>query len=144
MLGAVGIIIGGAAGVIGLQLGQAPLAACLPGPRINCVVDGDTFWQAGVKYRLENIDAPDTPGEGRCTPRRIAELAGSRNPPWCDAALARRSRDTLIAFMASGRVEIVNRGRLDRYGRALVRVTVDGEDAGEYLIARGLGRPWQK
>ncbi|MGV3511916.1 MAG: hypothetical protein ACO1OX_07910 [Novosphingobium sp.] len=30
-----------------------------------------------------------------------------------------------------------------RYGRTIARVTVDGRDAGEWLMHKGLGRPWR-
>ena len=36
------------------------------GKRITCVVDGDTFWHAGEKIRIEDIDAPET-HPPRCT-----------------------------------------------------------------------------
>ncbi|MFD2578800.1 thermonuclease family protein [Novosphingobium colocasiae] len=65
------------------------------------------------------------------------------SPPraWCDYDLGYRSRDALSALIATGPVRIDRSGR-DRYGRTLATVTVNGRDAGEYLIARGLARRW--
>ena len=40
-----------------------------------------------------------------------------------------------------GPVKIQRQG-LDQYGRTLARVVVNGIDAGEWLIRRGLARRW--
>jgi endonuclease YncB( thermonuclease family) len=37
----------------------ALLVICGPGPRVNRIVDDDTFWLAGEKIRTENIDTPE-------------------------------------------------------------------------------------
>ena len=29
------------------------------GPRVTCVVDGDTFWHDGLKYRAFGFDTPE-------------------------------------------------------------------------------------
>ena len=44
---------------------------------------------------------------------------------------------------ATGTVRIERQG-VDRYGRTLARVTVNGRDVGAYLVSRGLARPWEK
>ena len=38
---------------------------------------------------------------------------------------------------------MIERAGTDRYGRTLARITVNGQDAGEYLVSLGLARPWQ-
>ncbi|MET0589180.1 MAG: hypothetical protein ABWZ75_11725 [Novosphingobium sp.] len=38
----------------------AAFALCGSGPRINCVVDGDTFWLRGEKVRIADINTPET------------------------------------------------------------------------------------
>ncbi len=48
----------------------------------------------------------------------------------------------LRAFLGSGSVSIERLGQ-DRYGRTLARIYVGGRDAGDYLIRRGLARPWR-
>jgi len=35
-------------------------------PRITCVVDGDTVWFEGVKYRLAVIDTPEKGALAEC------------------------------------------------------------------------------
>ena len=106
-------------------------AALCVGP----VHDGDTFRTcAGERIRIANIDAPEMPGSPKCTDRR-------RNG-WCDYELATQSRDALAAFLSSGPATI-HRTAKDRYGRTLATVTVNGIDAGEYLISQGLARPWR-
>ena len=102
------------------------------------VHDGDTIRCNGEKVRIANIDAPELAGSARCNGRH----AGGRNPPWCDYPLGLRSRDALIRYLAGGQVRIWRSGT-DRYGRTLARVTVNGRDAGAYLVSQGLARWWK-
>lgn len=113
-----------------LAIGSAPAGAdpmeqCAAGPRHHCVVDGDTLWLHGEKIRLAGIDAPELDG-ARCKPER--ELA--------EAATLR-----LVELLAAGPPLVERRG-LDRYGRTLATVYIDGEDVGAVLIAEGLARVW--
>ncbi len=94
--------------------------------RRTCLVDGDTGWQDGRKWRLAGIDAPEL-GNAECGRER---------------ELAQKSLDRLTTLMARG-YRIVWSGKDDRYGRALVDVTLaDGRDAGSVLRAEGLAQPW--
>jgi len=120
-----------------------PVCPAPPARRQTCVVDGDTFWLGREKIRIENIDAPDKPGEGRCTPRKLRELAGGRNRPWCDAALYLRATLALSALLSSGRIEIDRRG-VDRNGRTLARVRVGGRDVGRGMIGLGFAKEWAR
>src|SRR5262245_42016154 len=43
----------------------ARFAHCAGPVRVNCVVDGDTFWYRGAKIRVADINAPET-SEPRC------------------------------------------------------------------------------
>jgi endonuclease YncB( thermonuclease family) len=105
-----------------------------PGLCVESVHDGDTLRTCdSEKIRIENIDAPELPGSPKCTDRR--------RQGWCDYALAVRSRAALASFLVSGPVAI-SRSGTDRYGRTLARLSVNGEDAGEHLVALGLARPW--
>ena len=45
---------------------RADFPVCGSGPRITCVVDGDTVWFEGVKYRFEEIDTPEKGGLAEC------------------------------------------------------------------------------
>lgn len=104
---------------------------------VTATHDGDTIRCDGTKVRIANIDAPELPGSSRCR-----QLRTGANPSWCDYALGMRSRDALRAYLASGEVRIHPTGRRS-YDRLVARVTVNGRDAGEYLVSRGLARPWR-
>lgn len=97
---------------------------CGSGKRVTCVIDGDTFWLKGEKIRPEGFDAPEM-GAPRC----------ARKAPLADAAAAELAR-----VLSSGRVAIEEGGR--SYDRRLARVTVDGVDIAEPMIASGLARPY--
>ncbi len=105
----------------------ANFAICGAGPRIDCVVDGDTFWYRGEKIRIADIDAPEL-SPPRCEVERIKGEAAKR-----------RLRELLNAgpfsLTAGWRDE-------DRYGRKLRTVTHAGRSIGESLVAEGLARRW--
>jgi endonuclease YncB( thermonuclease family) len=48
----------------------AVLAVCHGGDRaerrLTCIIDGDTGWENGVKWRYEAIDAPEMPAHAEC------------------------------------------------------------------------------
>jgi endonuclease YncB( thermonuclease family) len=95
------------------------------------VIDGDTIQDlgTGVRYRLANIDAPETGAQARCAIERIAgECAG-------------RVAHNMVR--SAKRVEVRRTFRHDRFGRRVAFVLVDGADLGELLMARGLARPWR-
>ncbi|MDE1990920.1 MAG: thermonuclease family protein, partial [Rhizobiaceae bacterium] len=74
---------------------------CGNGPGINCVVDGNTFWQDGIKIRLADIDVPNSDP---------SQCAGERQK----AGAARLRLQTILnngtfALSASGRGD-------DQYG----------------------------
>ena len=52
------------------------------------------------------------------------------------------SRVALPRLLSRGQVTIVRLGT-DPYGRTLATVSVNGVDAGDYLVAQGLARPWR-
>lgn len=90
------------------------------------VWDGDTIRIGAESIRLLNIDAPEIGDKARCQ---------------YEAALATQARNRLVAILSSGDVVIVRHG-LDKYGRTLAVVLVDGNDAGDALVAAGLARTW--
>ena len=98
------------------------------------VHDGDSIRLCdGERIRIANIDAPEMPGSPKC--------ARGRNG-WCDYRLAAKSREALEGFLSGGPVVIARQGQ-DAYGRSLARVTVNGRDAGQYLVRLGVARPWR-
>ena len=123
-----------------------PLLLVLAAASTVCIArvsDGDTIRLCnGERVRLMGIDAPGRAGSERCSARSRARLQGSRNPSWCDHAKGDRAQAALERFLIGGAVRIERHGH-DAYGRTLARVTVNGQDAGRWLISRGLARPWR-
>jgi micrococcal nuclease len=101
---------------------------CGSGPRVNCVVDGDTFWFEGERVRIADIDAPEI-FRPECT---------------YEAELGERSTKRLQALLNDGPFEL-RRGSRDRdvYGRLLRTVHRDGRSLGDRLVEEGLARPWR-
>ncbi|MBA4160493.1 MAG: nuclease [Novosphingobium sp.] len=99
------------------------------------VHDGDTFRCNGEKIRIANIDAPELPDSPRCKDAR-------RERAWCDYRAGYASRDALSAFLRSGQIKVHRQG-VDRYGRTLATVTVNGKDVGSYLVQLKMARWWQ-
>jgi micrococcal nuclease len=95
------------------------------------VIDGDTIedMRADITYRIVNIDTPETGPRAQCTAER--ELGNQ----------ATRQARALISAAAD--LELRPTGRVDRYGRTIAFVVLDGRDLGETLIAEGLARPWR-
>ncbi len=92
-------------------------------------MDGDTIDDNAtrIRYRLENIDAPET---------KYAACAA-------EAHMGERSKWTAYELIkAANNVEAHTTGRIDQYGRTIARIKLDGKDLGEMLIARGFARPW--
>lgn len=106
----------------GLRARAMPI--CGDGRRVDCVVDGDTFWLDGEKFRIENIDAPEVHGQCR----------GETN-------LAARATRRLSA-MLSGTTIRLERNGYDRYGRTLVTVRTSGGEVGARMVREGLARAW--
>jgi len=105
-------------------LAAIALTLCAPGPRDNCVVDGDTFWLAGEKLRIADIDTPELNGD-------------------CSAEIQRAilAQERLLALLNAAPFKIHRQGR-DRYSRTLAIVTNDRGSVGDQLVAEGLARTW--
>ena len=110
------------------DLEAAQFAPCGSGPRVTCVVDGDTFWYRGAKVRLTDINTPETSRAG-CP--REAELG--------EAATLR-----LVALLNEGAFTLeAGRRDRDRYGRLLRTATRGGESLGAALVREGLAEEWK-
>ena len=95
------------------------------------VIDGDTLEDLSddITYRLVNIDTPETGSRARCDAERT---------------LGDRATEAARSLVAHARqLELRPTGRIDRYGRTIAFVLIDGRDMGETLIAEGLARPWR-
>lgn len=132
------------AAVASLVLGSAPLqlpaqramapptvAASFPicrgAVRSTCVVDGDTFWLDGTKYRIADIDTPEVQGFGCAAEKALGDRATAR----------------LAALLNAGpfALEPTDRDE-DKYGRKLRVVTRDGASLGAQLVSEGLAHRW--
>ncbi|EGD58623.1 hypothetical protein Y88_0680 [Novosphingobium nitrogenifigens DSM 19370] len=109
----------------------AALTAC-PAPAVH---DGDTIRCGEERIRISDIDAPELPSSPKCAP-------DSYRRGWCDFALGRAARNALVAFLGRGPI-VVRRIGVDRYGRTLALVSVNGVDAGEFLVQQHLARRWR-
>lgn len=116
LLGAVclgGLIFAAAAFWAATVHAQAPSFA-----RVTRVVDGDTVWlrtpeRARIKARLHGIDAPES-----------CQVGGQQASDW----LRQRIDQRVVSVTWKGR---------DSYGRALVRLALDGRDLGADMVAQG-------
>lgn len=89
------------------------------------VIDGDTFSLAGRRIRILGMDAPET------HPSRCAQ----------EAQLGNAATDKLRALLSSGTITMSGSG-VDRYGRALRQVFVNGVDVADTMISAGLARSY--
>lgn len=111
-------------------LAAAPMPLCGAGPRVTCIVDGDTFWLDGRKVRIADINTPET-GQPAC-PR--------------EAELGRRATLKLQALLSAGPLELAPAAGgpdADRFGRLLRLALRDGRSLGDELVAAGLAEPWR-
>ena len=91
------------------------------------MVDGDTFWMNGTKYRIADINTPEV------------------SSPDCgaEAALGDQATSRLVALLNSGGFSLrsVDRDE-DTFGRKLRIVTRGGQSIGDTLVAEGLAERW--
>lgn len=94
-------------------------------------IDGDTIddMAIGVRYRLANIDAPETGDNAKCHRERTR---GEGAAAFVERELRRATN-----------VSVRRTFRIDRYGRRVAFVLVDGKDLGEMLVQSGFARPWR-
>jgi len=117
-------------GSVNLASFEKGIGICQGGNRearkVTCLVDGDTGWDNGVKWRLLNIDTPEIGNAGCGNERRKAIEA----------------TDRLKQLMNTG-YQLVWTGGSGSYGRKLVRIKIsDGRYAGNVLLAEELAQPW--
>lgn len=105
---------------------RAPHSRNLPDHHSIFVYDGDTILLGQERIRIVGLDTPELGHRARCREEAVA---------------AERAKQALIGEIARGNVAL-NRQGIDRYGRTLARVTVDGRDVASTLIANGLARPY--
>ncbi|THK34640.1 thermonuclease family protein [Ensifer sp. MPMI2T] len=130
MLPLAGIVIGGAYGwatVPPEDTISASFPICASGARITCVVDGDTFWFEGIKYRISDIDTPEI-SEPRCAEEK---------------ALGEQAKIRLQSLLNAGAFGLKAGLRdEDKYGRKLREVYRGGRSLGAQLVDEGLAHHW--
>ncbi|WP_206109950.1 thermonuclease family protein [Peteryoungia ipomoeae] len=97
--------------------------------RINCIVDGDTFWYRGEKYRISDINTPEVSQPACEEERRLGKSAQS----------------ALLKEFNAGGVRLIKAEKrdVDRYDRKL-RVAMRGDQSiGQILVRRGLAHKWE-
>lgn len=101
---------------------------CGSGIRINCIVDGDTLWNNGIKIRIADIDTPEI-SQPRCA---------------AEKALGERATIRLMELVNAGPFEMQAwpKHDEDRYGRKLRVLVRDGRSLGDVLVSEGLARTW--
>ncbi len=107
---------------------HAAFTYCNQSARINCIVDGDTFWYEGRKIRIADINTPEI------------------SRPQCDYELqnARLAKTRLYEILNSGNFSLISAERdKDFFGRYLRIVKKNGVSIGDTLIAEGLAHRWQ-
>lgn len=90
------------------------------------IVDGDTINLDGERIRLMGFDAPET-YRAQCPSERERGLAAKRR----------------LSELLNGHTLNVRRCCLDKYGRTLAHVLVDGRDVGETMVGEGLARVYK-
>lgn len=125
-------------GLVSLAHRLAPLPQPVPqavpqpgaGCRVGYVIDGDTVdlrcAEGPLRARILGVDAPELHD-----PKCEAEQRG-----------AEAARQALRRMIAAARTVTITRHGTDRYGRALIRLSLDGQDAAAALIAAGHGRAY--
>ncbi|MCF1502217.1 thermonuclease family protein [Afifella sp. H1R] len=94
--------------------------------KVTCLVDGDTGWESGIKWRAIDVDTPEI-SHAECDRER---------------ELGERARDRLRELMAGG-YTIEWADRRGSLGRELATIRLsDGRDAGKVLIQEGLSQRW--
>ncbi|MXP31233.1 thermonuclease family protein [Parerythrobacter jejuensis] len=106
---------------------SAPIPICGSGPRVTCIVDGDTFWLDGNKIRIADIDTPEV-SRPRCEQEKRLGKAATR---------------ALQGLLSAGAFTLQRGARdRDRYNRLLRTIHRGPINLGARLVDQGLARPW--
>jgi endonuclease YncB( thermonuclease family) len=98
-------------------------------PERPWVIDGDTVVWHGKHIRIENLDAPEIGEHSRCALELQRGQAAKR---------------FAIRLVQTGRTfELYGFDHIDRFGRTVARLKIDGRDFGELMMAAGVARPWR-
>jgi len=94
--------------------------------------DGDSGKLGDMRFRLANIDAPET---GSLKQRGGAKCEAERE-------IGYEAKAFLVEFTRGKEIKIVRDYGEDRYNRLVVDLTADGADVAKAAIEAGHIRPW--
>ncbi|MFS8044948.1 thermonuclease family protein [Rhizobium sp. BR 314] len=100
---------------------------CSAGSGTNCVVDGNTFWQDGIRIQLADIDVPGVEA-ARCSGEKQKAVAAKLR-------LQAILNDGTFVLSGSNRRDDLNGGKLRIAMRA-------GRSIGDQMVSEGLARRW--
>jgi micrococcal nuclease len=110
--------------VLSMATSAAAIGMCGSGQRVTCVVDGDTFWLDGVKYRSDGYDTPEVQAQHAC---------GGDD----ELALGAQASRRLLELFNTTTITLEPTGGTS-YDRVLVVVRSNGEDVADILVREGL------
>lgn len=124
-----------------LLLLLVPLAACSDSVAFQIIAtsetpiywsDGDSGRIDGMKFRLANVDAPETGGVGA--------IGGAK----CEyeRELGFDAKAYMVELTRNAELVITSNSGPDRYERNVITLTANGQDVGEAGIAAGHLGPW--
>ena len=124
-----------------LLLLLVPLAACSEpiAVQINTSSESSIYWSDGdsgridgVKFRLANVDAPETGGVGA--------IGGAK----CEfeRELGFDAKAFMVELTRDAELVITHNSGPDRYEREVITLSANGQDVGEAGIAAGHLGPW--
>lgn len=124
-----------------LLLLLVPLAACSEpiAVQINTSSESSIYWSDGdsgridgVKFRLANVDAPETGGVGA--------IGGAK----CEfeRELGFDAKAFMVELTRDAELVITHNSGPDRYEREVINLSANGQDVGEAGVAAGHLGPW--
>ncbi len=120
--------------LVSIETGQRAEASTAQAEAISIYwSDGDSGRLSdGTRFRLHGIDAPETGPIGR------------RGGAKCEAerALGYEAKASAVAITSGRTVTILHDRGTDRYGRAVLRLAIDGADLNPHLISAGTHQAW--
>ena len=105
-----------------------------PAPKSNIYwSDGDSGRINGVKFRLANIDAPET--------GRIGQRSGAKCPE--EVELGKQAKVFVISLTNDANLSIIKNYGEDRYNRLVIDLSVNGEDIAAIGTRKGFYKSWK-
>lgn len=102
---------------------------CGSGKRVNCIVDGDTIWHGGIKYRMAGYNTLEPLKQHAKCFREIQR--------------AKKATKRFQQLIAKG-YRLQNTGRSAKWNRSEAYIRLpDGRDVGKILISEGHAKAYK-